>query len=550
MNDDLSFCKGTVFYDAGLFSLGYDVKKSSEIASYVDAAQLDQALAKITGGANATETNKCNCSKDCECQNGGGAAVAKRAQTSLLSRQSAIQLNANANTTTMTEAEKIQIRVRAMEQRAATMFFYHLGAMGMDAWDYEKQTNPCVENVRRLACYTYFPRCQQNAKHTNTTSYLRPCSSSCENMIRECGVECCDESVTCSFTHTKTVGGNTYETKGYVDRDGPSKFCTGGASRHGVSLIISLLSLFFLDGILSVFGKLRSSKVALLLLLGTVAISASGCKSESMDVPTHSVGNWRKKSDYLLSQAYLPPNAPAGSPGIINSCRMSTLSASVQCSGRGACETFEFWKANEKNNDKDSNDDDDKNTVRDMSIQTAGQRKAALEKNAFVFCKCERDWAGPECQEKRKSQLTAYFLSIFFGLFGADHFYLGFPVFGALKLVSLGGLGIWWLADVIRIGSSAPMSKYYRCSKDLPHWAFVLTCISFAFIVGFIVMVVTTVGHVRRRRKDALLRQAEDEDISKSEFPYSTAFKTPTAQPYANASNPTPQYQFPVSGSA
>eukprot|EP00399_MALV-I-05_sp_L67-4_P000171 gene171-43_t len=381
-------------------------------------------------------------------------------------------------------------QVRAMEKRAATMFFYHLQAMGYDAWDFEGKTNECVETVKRLACYTYFPRCQKKAQKGEKTAYLRPCSSSCLNMINTCGVECCDESVTCSFTHTKTVAGKTYQTKGYVDREGPSAYCTGGSSRAGPGAVLFLLGLIGLDSIAVFASIFRSRKFMLFAFALLIAVSFSGCKEEAYnaDVPTHTVGNWRRKPDYLLTNAYMPADAPAGSPGMLNSCMLS-ISPSVQCSGRGSCEEFKYWRSTE---DKEKKEDTSA-VMRDMSVNTTEQGAGKIKVDSKLkFCKCSRDWAGSECQDKRKSQLTAYFLSIFFGLFGADQFYLGFPVWGALKLCTLGGLGIWWLADVIRIGSSAPQSNSYRCAKDLPHWAFVLTCIGFAFIVGFIVMVVTT----------------------------------------------------------
>ncbi|OHT01865.1 TM2 domain-containing protein C41D11.9 [Tritrichomonas foetus] len=41
------------------------------------------------------------------------------------------------------------------------------------------------------------------------------------------------------------------------------------------------------------------------------------------------------------------------------------------------------------------------------------------------------------------------FLSLFFGGFGADRFYLGYIAFGFLKLLSLGGFGIWSMVDLI-----------------------------------------------------------------------------------------------------
>jgi TM2 domain-containing membrane protein YozV len=50
-----------------------------------------------------------------------------------------------------------------------------------------------------------------------------------------------------------------------------------------------------------------------------------------------------------------------------------------------------------------------------------------------------------------KSWETTLLLSIFFGGFGADHFYVGKTVTGIIKLLTLGGCGVWWLIDFIMI---------------------------------------------------------------------------------------------------
>ena len=52
-----------------------------------------------------------------------------------------------------------------------------------------------------------------------------------------------------------------------------------------------------------------------------------------------------------------------------------------------------------------------------------------------------------------KSKSTALVLSILLGELGVDHFYLGKTGTGILKLVTLGGLGIWWILDIIKIAT-------------------------------------------------------------------------------------------------
>ncbi len=52
----------------------------------------------------------------------------------------------------------------------------------------------------------------------------------------------------------------------------------------------------------------------------------------------------------------------------------------------------------------------------------------------------ENDW---------KWLLCGTILSWYVGFFGADRFYKGQVGLGILKLVTFGGLGLWWLIDAL-----------------------------------------------------------------------------------------------------
>lgn len=66
-------------------------------------------------------------------------------------------------------------------------------------------------------------------------------------------------------------------------------------------------------------------------------------------------------------------------------------------------------------------------------------------------------------QSSDKSYVVAWVYAMFFGLFGADRFYLGKPVQGILKFLTFGGLGAWQLFNLVSI-----LAGYEKGPDGLP----------------------------------------------------------------------------------
>jgi len=59
----------------------------------------------------------------------------------------------------------------------------------------------------------------------------------------------------------------------------------------------------------------------------------------------------------------------------------------------------------------------------------------------------------PAGGKKQVNWTITLVMSILFGSLGVDRFMMGQIGMGVLKLITMGGFGIWWLIDVIMIAS-------------------------------------------------------------------------------------------------
>ena len=62
-----------------------------------------------------------------------------------------------------------------------------------------------------------------------------------------------------------------------------------------------------------------------------------------------------------------------------------------------------------------------------------------MQAQAMQQMNSEKDW------------VITLILAILVGSLGIDRFYTGSILLGVLKLVTLGGLGLWWLIDLIML---------------------------------------------------------------------------------------------------
>lgn len=198
----------------------------------------------------------------------------------------------------------------------------------------------------------------------------------------------------------------------------------------------------------------------------------------------HDVGYWRQKTSYIKKFEYAAPNGNA----TLNSCEDAGVPESLKCNGHGYCKA---WSHHAVSNQ--------------------------IQKPRLAFCKCDVHYGGPECQTIRKSNLVAFMLSAFFGMFGVDQFYLGYIGLGVGKLLTFGGLGAWYLYDLVRIGSSPVYAAgQYRCAKDLPQWVFMLVTVALMVFLGFAVGIFCIYRQKVQKARELLILKLEEEGGVKS----------------------------------
>ena len=67
--------------------------------------------------------------------------------------------------------------------------------------------------------------------------------------------------------------------------------------------------------------------------------------------------------------------------------------------------------------------------------------------------------AGTPAAMTQEQRIIGTILAVFLGGLGIDRFYIGHIGLGIAKLFTLGGLGVWWLVDVVLFAIGSPTPK-------------------------------------------------------------------------------------------
>jgi Predicted membrane protein len=138
-----------------------------------------------------------------------------------------------------------------------------------------------------------------------------------------------------------------------------------------------------------------------------------------------------------------------------------------------------------------------------------------------------------------KSFLTTWALSLLLGVFGADRFYLGKTGTGVLKLVTLGGFGVWWLVDLIITLTGNATDRHGSTVRGTDKQPAVAWALTGAFIL--VSLVVNAVSLDTALPRDALLAHPAASTTSPStSTPAEQATSPATPEPsQATSTQPT-----------
>jgi TM2 domain-containing membrane protein YozV len=107
-----------------------------------------------------------------------------------------------------------------------------------------------------------------------------------------------------------------------------------------------------------------------------------------------------------------------------------------------------------------------------------------------------------DVKPKGRHFLAVFFFSFLWGTFGVDRFYLGKIVTGILKFITIGGLGLWTLIDLILIMSGAMKDKQGNEMLEFQRYKKLAarTVLWFAILTGLYILIggITTILSIQQ----------------------------------------------------